>query len=264
MHTRGLTCLWFIYVFWYWNNVWLTFVSDMLGWTIQPYKLRRNEGGPNKWNTCFGDRTNIQTTFVNSFIAAATEAQASEHINQSRDYIHLSHGHSSLHAGPASCWHCLRLCCLPLLLPILTVLPIRQAGEGKRQTWRDVGFAVRGGSFSSQGLVIKWGIDAYTLLWWGICTYLFDLIAFMLINTTVTKATFSTKEGHTLQGLIFPIECALHMKSHEHEDSFKCKIIHDVWCKKRSPQPLQLQIWQAQLESNQSQSYWILKYGLRP
>ncbi len=44
MHTRGLTRLWFIYVFWYRNNVWLTFVSDMLGWTIQLYKLRRNEG----------------------------------------------------------------------------------------------------------------------------------------------------------------------------------------------------------------------------
>lgn len=85
--------------------------------------------GPNKYNTCFGDRTNIQPTSVNPLIAVAAEAQASEHINQSRDYIHLSHGHSSLHAGPTSCWHCLRLCCLPLLLPILTVLPIRRAGE---------------------------------------------------------------------------------------------------------------------------------------
>lgn len=74
--------------------------------------------GPNKCNTCFGKGTNTRTTFVNSFIAVATEAQASEHINQSRDYIHLSHGHSLLHAGPASCWHCLRLCYLPLLLPI--------------------------------------------------------------------------------------------------------------------------------------------------
>ncbi|CAB1425710.1 unnamed protein product [Pleuronectes platessa] len=82
----------------------------MLGRIIRTelHKLRRNHegeggcglGGANKCNTCFGDRTNIQPTSVNSFIAAATEAQAGEHINQSRDFIHLSPGHSSLHAAP--------------------------------------------------------------------------------------------------------------------------------------------------------------------
>lgn len=63
------------------------------------------------------------------------------------------------------------------------------------------------------------------------------------------------------------------MKCYKLEDGLKCKIIHDV-CKKMfhfkvsviffPPQPSQLQIWQAQLESNQSQSYRIHKYGLRP
>lgn len=37
------------------SNVWLTFMSDMLGWIIRLCKPQRNEG-PNKWNTCFGDR----------------------------------------------------------------------------------------------------------------------------------------------------------------------------------------------------------------
>lgn len=51
-------------------------------------------------------------------MVAASEAAASEHINQPRDHIHLSPGHSLQHAGATSCWRCRRLCYLPLLLPI--------------------------------------------------------------------------------------------------------------------------------------------------
>lgn len=43
VRARGLTCLRFIYVFWYWNNVRLTFMSDVLGWIIRLYKPRWNE-----------------------------------------------------------------------------------------------------------------------------------------------------------------------------------------------------------------------------
>lgn len=100
------------------------------GRIIQLHKLWWNEGDQTSVTPVLEtEQTSSPLFLVNSFIAAATEAQASEHINQPRDYIHLSHGHSSLHAGAASCWHCLCLCCLPLLLPVLTVLPIRRAGE---------------------------------------------------------------------------------------------------------------------------------------
>lgn len=115
------------------NNAWLTLVSDMLGWIIQGYtNCGGTEREPNKCNTCFGDRTNIQSTFVNSFIAAATAAQASEHINQPGDCIHLPLGHGSPRAGDPRAVGTASACAVPpLLLPVLTVVPVRQAGEGE-------------------------------------------------------------------------------------------------------------------------------------
>ncbi|TNN64226.1 hypothetical protein EYF80_025594 [Liparis tanakae] len=59
------------------------------------FKLQRDEEPEHEYRLFCRDGTNIRATFANSFIAAAVEAQASEHINQSGDFIHLSRGHSA-------------------------------------------------------------------------------------------------------------------------------------------------------------------------
>lgn len=215
----------------------------------------------NKCNTCFGDWTNIQTTFVNSFIAAATEAQASEHINQSRDYIHLSYGHSMLRAGPASCWHCLRLCCLPLLLPILTVDPSGKLVRESDRFGGMLGFlsveaylALRAGDQMKYWYIHIVVMQNQSKFPHTVCTYLFDMIAFVLINRNVQRPHFiNIQTPHTVskcfmltqlqnkgtdsrRSYISYLVCFFHMKLHKREDGFKCKIIHEVWCKKSIPQ----------------------------
>lgn len=212
-------------------------MSGMLGWIIQLYKLV-------EW----GDQTSVTPVleteqissplFVNSFIAAATEAQASEHINQPRDYIHLSHGHSSLHTGPASCWHCLCLCCLPLLLLILTVLPIRRAGE-KATNLEGCWVCCQREACLALGAVDKRGFYVCTLMWgqisssfhifiWLNCIFapkykcaevtFYRLINIhtrnqkLHVNTTSKAWQVRNKAGQNLWGLTFCIYCALHIK----------------------------------------------------
>lgn len=127
------------------NNARLTFMSDMLGRIIRLYKRRWNEGDQTSVTPVLEtEQISRPLLWTPSSARPLKHGPASTLISPETTSI-CRMGTARYMQDPASCWHCLRLCCLPLLLPILTVSPIRRAGEGERQTWRDVGFAVRGG-----------------------------------------------------------------------------------------------------------------------
>lgn len=131
---------------------------------------------------------------MNSFIGAATEARASEHINQSRDYIHLSHGHGSLHAGPRE----LLALPPPVLSPITSAhfdCVTYQAGWWGRATNLEGCRVRRQGRacLALRGPPTKWGRDVDALLWcrinpnFCIGTCLFESIAFARIRVPARR-----------------------------------------------------------------------------
>lgn len=172
------------------NNVCPTFMSDMLGWIIRLYKLRWNEGTQTSVTPVLEtEQISRPLLWTPSLLRPLKHRPVSTLISLETTSIcrmgTARYMRDPRAVGTASACVVSHYFC-PFWLCYLSGKLVR----GKRQTWRDVGFAVRGGLFSFSGLVIKWGIDAYTLLWCRINPNFHICMAFVLINITVLRLYF--------------------------------------------------------------------------